>query len=227
MKKIVPKVIALVVCTMLIALSVGGKCLAFELFEEKGVMTNYKWGNKNSSYDFYLKCNGSLLTGQHAANQYSNAFNKWNNISSNVHAINIDYDNSNVKFVTVQVESYWNAITGAESETCGGITFPYDKNGDLITSSNTNTDIKSVVIYINPKDKYGHPDLVNYDKFEQQEEYARKTLIHELGHALGLGHPVGKSILEAYIMNSDYTTRSVFAAPTANDKVELRKKYGN
>lgn len=233
------RIISLLMCAMLVAISFCTPCNAFEIFEADPVfgipLRTYKWVNSNNTYDCYVRCNGDLLTtGTYAANQYLTAFTKWNNLSSNVRAINIAYENSDVKFVTVQSESFWNTITnynpdGMSINTVPARTYLYDVTGHEVykhdLEEDYNPNIVSAIIYITPHNEFGIMDGVSNSK---QDDAALKTLVHELGHALCLGHPPEPYDDDPYIMNQGFVTgKSFYTAPTANDISELTNKYGS
>lgn len=187
-------------------------------------------GNANIELYVLYTAQTELLTKE---NVYDYATN-WNNISSNV-SVSVEYQNTGLP----NSNGKW-IVTGREfNNTNLGRTNPYDASGNLMdTTEGVNSDWSYVRIDINVDPGAFadiHNGLITPSKLITN---ARKTFLHEVGHALKLSHPEQNSALSGHtvssgrpyaIMNMGYVRSSSDAvAPDIayHDKICLRTKWG-
>lgn len=166
-------------------------------------------------------------------NVYDYATN-WNNISSNV-SVSVEYQNT----ILPNSNGKW-IVAGREfNNTNLGRMNPYDASGNLMdTTPGVNSDWSYVRIDINV-DAEAFVDLKNgLITPSKLISNARKTFLHEVGHALKLSHPKQNSTLSGHtvsngrpyaIMNQGYVRSSSDAvAPDIayHDKICLKTKWG-
>jgi hypothetical protein len=136
-------------------------------------------------------------------------------------------------YISCPTENYWEKTLGGESEVFG-ITVLYDTNGawinNAIDANNSTKQIRSGIIYMNPNATYNDANNL------------KKTVIHELGHCLCLGHPVNWGYDEfTGVMNAEPVIKKnvtsvmhqgevelahVSSIVTTYDKNQLKYKYG-
>lgn len=168
-------------------------------------------------------------------NVYDYATN-WNNISNNV-KVSIEYQNSVVPYIN----NKWPVIGMKYSDTTLGCTIPYDASGNLIdVNVDENLDLDwayvRIEMKVEPSAFYDiHNGLLSSNKLITN---ARKTFLHEVGHALKLKHPERNAKLSGHtvsngrpyaIMNQGYVRSSSDAvAPDIayHDKICLKTKWG-
>lgn len=155
---------------------------------------------------------------------YSGGYS-WCNISSNV---NVRLAYSTAGMPALSGEMY---VVGSDlGENFLGVTNAYDSSGELSTSDMVKKDWNYVRITMNT-----NPSA--FSEASNPSAAARKTFIHEVGHALKLSHPVkGSSIsghningLPSAIMNQRFPGKNngaTSATVTAHDKSCLKAKWG-
>lgn len=157
---------------------------------------------------------------------------EWNHISSKVN-VSIAYNSPGMP--SLSGEMHVLGMYFSDERDFGGTLF-YDKNGNLMDSeldSNANLDWSVIRIYMNTNEK-----AFKNSSCRDATEAARKTFIHEVGHALKLSHPKLNSNLTGHtyyggrpqaVMNQDYPGAYNYAVSptvTEHDKSCLIAKWG-
>lgn len=151
----------------------------------------------------------------------------WNNISKNVE-VSLAYETTGMPTLADQML----VVGGHLDDNYLGYTYAYNSNGELMDNEKGyKQDWISVKIKINTD-----PNL--YNNAVDKTKAARKTFVHEVGHALKLCHPAEDSSLLTHtyeggkpfaIMNEGYPypTHSYTSSTISNhDKACLIKKWG-
>lgn len=166
-------------------------------------------------------------------NVYNYATN-WNNISNDV-KVSVEYQNS----IFPQTDGKCPVIGMEFDDNTLGCTNPFDSYGNLLdTTQGFNSDWSYVRIDMNV-DPAMFVDIKNFFiSPDNMITNARKTFLHEVGHALKLTHPEKNANLSGHtvsngrpyaIMNQGYVRSSSDAvAPDIafHDKVCLKTKWG-
>lgn len=163
-----------------------------------------------------LKINGDRLDSNYLP-QYTIAKNAWPNASSRVGVAEASFSTSNVDLGTSTVvawEDMW-GYWGARSVL--GICRITSTDGILLDSA-------AKARASSGKIKYASILFTPFNSFENTT-HRRYTMVHELGHALGLGHPN----TDYYVTNAASVMRTgsveSYYTPQAHDINDLNTKY--
>lgn len=186
-------------------------------YDDNNNPVDFKWGNlsnqKANLQIAYYNINTILL------NNIPDAIDAWNGIANKVVTSQSNTANSNVDIVIASKEG-WNDLTENDRYDYSAVTVfstsagenILDRTDALSASSRTMT---YAIVYVDPSltDWYGDFEL----KF---------TLVHELGHVLGLGHSnTGpNAISDASVMRSVRNIPSYYV-PQTHDIEDIQNKY--
>lgn len=171
---------------------------------------------KNIKFKIELSAQTSLLT----SDVYFSAY-VWDDISSNVGNIGIA-----IYVSGMSVTGFYSVLGKVYTNGTLGETVPRNSNGDIVSA---NSDWASVSIYMNTSS-------TAFSGASNPTTAAKKTFIHEVGHALKLSHPTCNSSLSGHVydgypysvMNQGYPNGSYVASTiTAHDKNNLKAKWGS
>ncbi len=166
--------------------------------------TGEYWQGKYSNdkqKDLCLVVNGSAHNSLFTNEVLSSGVSFWNNISGNV-KVSVEFRDSSSTSDFINDFSHQKGwVEGANtSELKGavGLTTPYDQNGNPLSSTeDLNKDWWVVDIQLNI-------DESAFDAAPEPDRAAKKTYIHEIGHALKLTHPKCDPSLDLHVYGDGY-----------------------
>lgn len=188
---------------------------AHEMYYDNGTPIVLKWNFVTNRVANLKMCNYGL-TGDYSSN-YTIARAAWPNASARVSVTETAFSSSNVDLVTASLDYWYNRFPMAEAMVTDGICDLTSTDDVLITSVATAKASSKLIRYAGI---FFTPEVSNYDN----TTHLRKTMVHEIGHALCLGHPDGTyspttaaSVMRRY--NPGYYL------PQAHDTTDLNNKY--
>lgn len=204
----------MVVCILVCTMTSG--VFAHEMYYDGTTPVPLKW-NDVTNRTAKLKTNGDMLDSNYSSH-YSTIRVAWPNASARVSVTDADFSSSNVDLATASSD-YW-------SERWGILYSSYVFGVCDITS----TDYYELNSLENAKASSGliryagilfTPNSSAYDN----TTHRRMTMVHEIGHALGLGHPN----TDYYVTNAASVMRQgtveTYYTPQTHDKNDLNNKY--
>ena len=206
-------------------------------FEEINTSTfnNYFTGSYlGQGTHIYIKisADSSLYVNNYVSTNAMNSVNAWNGISSNITIYDLDDSvPSSITTFSIEYRGY------TEDDGNYGYTQGYKKTLFWYNEVNLNEDFSKVVIFINTSDTSSFAG-------ESDDELIKKVIIHELGHALKLAHPMEPNGLQPVpnARNNYPYNNSVLAVMNQgdpsepnltscmcklHDKINLKNKWGN
>lgn len=136
-----------------------------------------KW-NHFSGQEAYLKVNGDGLDSR-TKGYLNTIYSRWNS-SPYVYAELTSFSASTVDMTTA-TQSWWNSNVSDTFRTVIGITVLTDTNGNVVNSS-------YMASISSKKIRYAMISFSPYSDPYTSASFTRKAMVHELGHALCLGH---------------------------------------
>lgn len=140
-----------------------------------------KWNNFSNG-KAYLKINGDNLSSEYSS-AYSTASFLWSTYSQKVTTSQVSFGASTLDIAST-TKAYWDQRFGIVGTGILGITDSKSTDGYIINSSNVQNSSKKVSysqIFMTPYTSMYNSSNLNNHKIA--------TITHEIGHALGLGHP--------------------------------------
>ncbi len=188
---------------------------AHEMFYDGTTGVPLKW-NDVVNRTARLKTNDDLLDSNYSSH-YSVIRAAWPNASARVSVTDTDFSSSNVDLSTA-TSDYWSNRWG----------YIYSL-GILGVCDMTSTDNYELNSLANAKASSG---LIKYagilftpNSSYENTTHRRKTMVHEIGHALGLGHPN----TDYYVTNAASVMRKgtveTYYTPQTHDVNDLNSKY--
>ena len=155
-----------------------------------GLLSGSKWGDNNPDngkttdllyYYFpenYYTFSGNSVLAYELTNPekvaIQNAMDSFSHVANISFSKTNNYDNANIKWAVVNTEGS-NILAGTSGEAILGVAFyPKENSGQLAGITTVN---------------FQEYDPFNYSKALKPGSFYYSTFLHELGHALGLGHP--------------------------------------
>ena len=194
----------------------GSTVSAHEIYyKANGQGINLKWANLKSGKP-HLKINGDYLESDYSG-YYSNVVQAWPNASNEVLASSVSFSSSTVDMLTA-TEDYWDERFGLYSSLYYGIADIKDSTGQFI-------DTLTKAQYSSGSIVYAQVILTPYNNFNNNS-HRQKTMIHELGHVLCLGHPDGdNSPIGSSVKSVMRQGNLGYKAPQQHDINDLSNKY--
>lgn len=221
-KKFITKCIIISFISLFFASSASAHEIYYSGSSPNWVAIPLVW-DERSSGKAYLKMNGDLLSSDYSSN-YITVSNVWPNASSKVTVLRTTFSNSKVDLATAS-ETYWDNRFGSFwGRYVGGVCDITSTDGIQITSASTAKNssgrIRYAGILLTPYiDDY-------YESGSNRTNHIRATMVHEIGHALGLGHPNASyyPTSDASIMRTAVGYEGYYT-PRPHDINDLSNKY--
>lgn len=199
------------------ALFCGNTVSAHEMFyNSNGSAIVLKWANLQNGVP-YLKINGDYLNSSYSG-YFSGIVQAWPNATTMVVATQSSFSSATVDMLT-PTESHWDSRYGLER---------FDVQGCTINKDSAGTNIENLTNakYSTGNIVYSQVLLTPYNIFDSST-YRQKTMVHELGHVLCLGHPDDERYNPvASSVKSIMRWGSLgYKVPQQHDIVDLHNKY--
>lgn len=159
--------------------------------------------------------NGDLLHSDYYA-YYSTIRVAWPNASARVSITNTEFSKANVSLATPTVD-YWSGRWGSKAYSVLGVCDASSTDG-LQLNSWRNAKASSGLI------NYAGILMTPYLNF-QNSTHMRLSMVHEIGHALGLGHPNTDYYVTTAASVMRQGTVETYYVPQTHDKNDLSNKY--
>lgn len=193
---------------------------AHEMYYDGNTPIVLKW-NDVTNRTAKLKMNGDKLHGGYVS-LYTSIRSVWPNASSRVSVTQTSFSSSNVDLATA-TEAAWEDRWGNNCREYLGICDISSTDGyQLTNAANAKSSSKRI--------RYAGILYTPYESDYADTTNKKRTMVHEIGHALGLGHPnvyagSGGSFFSSdpsVMRSSGYET---YFTPQTHDKTDLNNKY--
>lgn len=185
---------------------------AHELYYVNGVGLNIRWYDVTNRVA-HLKINGNYLN-DYYTQYYSSIRSAWPNHSARVSVTETAFGASNVDLATATEQAWINRYEDSYMNVWGHCRSVTTNGYDLETLENAQASSKrinySAILYTPYIGTYG------------SETHLKKTMVHEIGHALGLGHPDGNYSYTSVMYQGPINT---YWLPQTHDINDLNNKY--
>ena len=181
----------------------------------------------------HIKINGDKINVSNNYDVFETQYNicetAWNNKGNGlVSVVHSSFSSSNVD-VAMPTSNYWQQTMQGDRYYDLGHCLLSDTNDNeidsLATALNSTRNINYAAIFLNPDD-----DFFKYrNSNELNTTLIKYTIVHEVGHALTLGHPNGEynTMYVDSVMNTDVVAESLsYYLPQVHDNNDLIAKYG-
>ena len=222
MKKILSTVLSAIIAMMALTSTTNAHEMFYEyesghIGGEPYVGIPISWGIKTSG-KAHLKVNATYLSGEYAT-QFPIVYNAWQTACPNEVMVELtSYSNSNVDFI-VDTQAQWNSVWGENAVYVLGYAKLKSTDGIYVDSLENAKScsglLRYAAIHFNPQ-TFGYTSA----------RHMKGTIVHEIGHVLGLGHPN----TEHFVTNVPSIMRQGegderYCTPQPHDITDISNKY--